>query len=141
MFDVLVVTHGHLGEECLATAHMVYGELGEHVEAMGFAPGQSAEILLESIVDRVLASGTRGGCLVLCDVLGGSPFLMASQAYQRLSSSVQVEVVSGLSLGMVLEVCSQREGLTPAEGARVAIDAAAQSTKSLSESLSHEEAS
>lgn len=136
MFDVLVVAHGRLGDELLATARMLCGELGGHVSSLGLAIGESADALRTRIEAHVRASTERGGCLVLCDLVGGSPFLMAAQAYRDLVPSVPVEVVGGLNLGMLLEVCAQRAGLTVAQGARVALAAASQSVKSLSESLS-----
>lgn len=135
MFDVLVVTHGHLGEEFLATAHMVFGEPGDGVSALGFCPGESQDALLAAIEERVRASQDRGGCLVLTDILGGSPFLMAARAYQELHDEVRLEVVCGLSLGMLLEVLSARATEDVGAGVRTALEAAAQSVQSLSDKL------
>ena len=134
MFDVLLVTHGRLGEELIATARLVFGEVGEGVSAIGFRPGESPDALAESIAARVSASAPAAGCLVLCDILGGSPFLMAARC--RQGAERPMEVVSGLNLAMLVEVLAQRDCLGVDEGARVAVEAARQSIRNLSEQLS-----
>lgn len=133
MYDILLVTHGRLGEELLATAHMVYGEVGEGVSAVGFAPGESPDALLGQI--RSVAADAKEGCLVLCDIVGGSPFLMAARAYQELRDSHSIEVLSGLNLGMLLEALASRDASSLAEGKRAALDGVRQSICDLSERL------
>lgn len=130
MFEVLVVTHGRLGSEMIATAQMLYGDLGEGVSAIGFVPGESVDELYETICSAIERSRPSGGVLILCDILGGSPFLTAARAAHE-ATGCPVEVVCGLNLGMLLEVIAERDGLTPAQGSQVAIDAARQSIKGM----------
>ena len=135
MFDVLLVTHGHLGEEFLATARMVFGEPGEGVRALGFCPGESQDALLARIEDGVRESSARGGCMVLADIVGGSPFLMAARVWQELHGEVALDVVSGLGLGMLLEVLGCRDSADLAGGVEAATCAAAQAVQVRSEGV------
>lgn len=134
MLNVLLVTHGHLGEEFLSTARMVFGEPGDGIGYLGFCPGESQDSLFSEIVQRVRES-PKEGCLILTDIIGGSPFLMAARAYQELHDDIPVDVVSGLSLGMLLEVLSVRSSSSLSEGVQTALDAASQSVQVLSDKL------
>jgi mannose/fructose-specific phosphotransferase system component IIA len=135
MFNVLLVTHGKLSEEFLTTACMIYGRPAGNVATLGFSSEQTQEDLLLRIKDCVYAAADEGGCLILCDILGGSPFLMAAKAYQELKSQFLVEVVSGLNLGMLIEVLSCQEDMSLLQGKQVAIDAAKRSIFDLANRL------
>lgn len=132
MFDILLVTHGRLGEELLATARMVCGDIGEGVSAFGFMPGEGPDALLEKICSYVRASSC--GCLVLSDIVGGSPFLMSARAYRELSGSCSMEILSGVNLGMLLEALATRES-SLVEGKLAALEGAHRSICDLSEKL------
>ena len=44
--------------------------------------------------------------LILCDLFGGSPFMIASKLLAKPDISERVELVTGLNMAMLLEVCS-----------------------------------
>lgn len=133
MFNVLLATHGDLGRALLSTAGIVYGDVGEGVDAVGFVPGESPDALLAQIRERICASPAQGGCLVLCDIVGGSPFLMAAQAFRERPEGRPVAVVSGLNLGMLLEVLAVRDASDLDEARETALAAAHHSIRDLSE--------
>lgn len=133
MFDVLLVSHGHLAQEMLKTAQMVYGEPAGTVRAIGFCPGEAQEELFSKVEAAIRESANRGGCLVLCDILGGSPFLVSARAFSELKDEVPLEVLTGMSLGMLLEVLSAQEDASLAEAKSRALQAARQSIKDFSE--------
>ena len=135
MFDVLLVSHGHLAQEALATARMVYGEPTGKVTTLGFCPGESQDELLLKIEAAVRDSAPRG-CLVMCDILGGSPFLMAAKAFVELRDEVPIEVISGLSLGMLVEALSAQEDASLSDAKSQALAAAQQSIRDVSEQFS-----
>ena len=135
MFDVLLVSHGHLAQEALVTARMVYGEPAGKVTTLGFCPGESQDELLLKIKAAVRDSAPRG-CLVMCDILGGSPFLMAAKAFVELRDEVPIEVISGLSLGMLVEALSAQEDASLSDAKSQALAAAQQSVRDVSEQFS-----
>ena len=73
MFDLLIVTHGNLGTEFLATLDLVYGKSNGWINACGFLAKQSPEELYAQVEDYVWQSRNRGGCLIITDIPGGSP--------------------------------------------------------------------
>lgn len=99
MVGVLVLSHGCLGEEILAAARMIAGEL----------PGAAALCLhwdedLASARERVaaaIAELDRGqGVLVLTDLHGGTPTRVA----QALHRPGRVEIVTGVNLAMLVKL-------------------------------------
>ena len=135
MCDLLLVSHGHTGEALLEAAAMVYGPAGPGVHALSFESGQSQEDLIGSIRQQVGASAERGGCLVLTDILGGSPFLAAAAVYGELRDRKMLQVLSGVNLAMVIEALSCRETASLSETKEKALAAAAQSICDLAQSL------
>ena len=135
MFDVLLVSHGHLAQETLTTARMVYGEPAGKVSVIGFCPGESQDELLAKIESSVRNSAPRG-CLVMCDILGGSPFLMATKAFVELRDEAPMEILTGLSLGMLVEALSAQEDASLSEAKEQALAAAQQSIKDVSKQFS-----
>lgn len=57
--------------------------------------------------------------LVLCDLVGGSPFKTAAMLGIPRGN---VRVVAGLNLGMLVETCMQRDGMTLDELTEQAIE-------------------
>lgn len=131
MFDLLIVTHGNLGTEFLATLDLVYGKPNGWINACGFLAKQSPEELYAQVEDYVWQSRNRGGCLIVTDIPGGSPFLMSARAYKKFHETIPVEVISGLNLGMLLEVASIQSEKTLSEAAEIACSSGMQSVKSL----------
>lgn len=135
MYDILIVTHGSLGKSLLDTARLILGEADEGARSIGFLPGESVEALQRAIATQVASSAESGGCLVLCDIVGGSPFLSSALVAHNSSPATPVQVVAGLSLGMFLETYSQRKELSLEEGARLAETAAKQSIRRLEDPM------
>lgn len=68
---VLVITHGHFGEELVKSVEMIMGKQ-DYVTAMGLLPGCSVDDLRESAFE-VLAKNDADGAdtIVCCDLFGG----------------------------------------------------------------------
>lgn len=122
MFDILLVSHGPVAQAMLDAAAMVYGPSSERAAALCFEPGQSQQELLASITDAIDNAKDNGGLLVICDILGGSPFLMSAQAYQNIENRASLEVITGMNLAMIIEamVCRESASLQEAKEAIVA---------------------
>jgi PTS system ascorbate-specific IIA component len=97
---LLIITHGRIGEDLLATATSV----------MGFCPLQTAHLAVSQKTDpeALLREARRlcndldcgQGVLVLTDMYGSTPSNIAN----RLLDQAQVQVVAGINLPMVVRV-------------------------------------
>jgi mannose/fructose-specific phosphotransferase system component IIA len=105
MITGIIVTHGNLAEELLATAKTIYGEFTD------FRPVSNAQKSpqalteeLDSLVKSAL-SGNSDGVLILTDFFGGScshACLSVEQQHDR------VRMVTGVNLPMLLAFLYRR---------------------------------
>ena len=85
---------------------------------------------LEHQVEAAAQAGQPEGSLILVDMFGASPFNVSARIASR---NPNVDVVTGVNLGMLLETAFQREGNTLAGLAGIAREAGCSSVKVLSE--------
>lgn len=105
MFGVLIVTHGNLGKELLATSAFIIGEL-EAAEVVSLTATESAEdirVRMEAAINSVDKDGE--GVVILTDMFGGTP---ANVALSFLDER-KAEVITGVNLPMLLKVPSLRK--------------------------------
>jgi len=115
---LILVAHGPLAHALLESAETIIG-IQSNTSALSLDMDDSLENLTKEI-ERAIAKTDRGaGVLLLVDLLGGTPCNAAALAM----NAHQVEVVTGMNLGMVLEVLSQRRGKTLKELAHLAVRA------------------
>jgi mannose/fructose/sorbose-specific phosphotransferase system IIA component len=111
-FRMIIAGHGTFPAALLATAEMICGEIPD-VAAVGLTAGETPDHYAESLraaIGRDHGSGGSGHAagspratqrvLVLCDLLGGTPFNVASAIARR---SPRVTCVAGVNLPMVVE--------------------------------------
>ena len=115
---LILIAHGPLAHALLESAEMIMG-IQTNTIALSLDMDESLEGLkLE--VERTVRKVDRGaGALLLVDLLGGTP----SNAATLAMTSHSIEVVTGMNLGMVLEVMSQRKGKSLKELAALATQA------------------
>nr|MBC7243820.1 PTS sugar transporter subunit IIA [Chloroflexota bacterium] len=131
MVGIVVVCHGAMGDGLLDASRMIVGEQ-KGVVAVNLREEDSVESLMDRVAAAVEKVNSGDGVLILVDVFGASPFNASARlAMQR----DQIEVVSGVSLPMLLEVAVQREGQSLAELVEVAREAGISSIRTLSETL------
>jgi len=99
--NILLLTHGDAGRGLVGSAEMIVGH-EDDVEAVSLLPGMSTESLAAEAT-RVIEEGVMP-TLILVDVFGGTP----SNVAMMLSKTHDVRCVSGLNLGMLLEVLVMR---------------------------------
>jgi len=111
MINVLVITHGKLGEEMVKGAEMI---IGQHAEVRTFQipPDESQESLKVKvgIVIRELAGeGTtqKNGIIIMTDLLGGTPCNIALP-YTKL---YDIEIISGINLYMLITAIIYKDKL------------------------------
>ena len=105
MITGIIVTHGDLAEELLATAKSIYGEFSDifPVSNAQMSPQALTEVL-DSLVTTAL-SGSSDGVLILTDFFGGScshACLSVGQKHER------VRMVTGVNLPMLLAFLYRR---------------------------------
>jgi mannose/fructose-specific phosphotransferase system component IIA len=105
MVTGIIVTHGNLAEEFLATAKSIYGEFSDicPVSNAQMSP-QALTEELDSLVASAL-SGNSDGVLILTDFFGGScshACLSMEQKHDR------VRMVTGVNLPMLLAFLYRR---------------------------------
>ncbi len=106
MIGVVVVTHGHFGQELLRTVQDIAGRQ-EKVAAIAITSETGPESLNGSI-DQVLEQlRSPEGTLFLVDMMGGSP----CNAVLLKTKDLPAEVVTGVNLYMLLSAFRHRDSL------------------------------
>lgn len=96
-FRIVVAGHGSLPAALLATTELIVGPLSD-IAAASLAPDESPDAYAEALRAAIGHDGRR--ILVLCDLLGGTPFNVASAIARR---SPRIVCISGVNLAMCVE--------------------------------------
>ncbi len=107
---LLLITHGRLGEELLATATLILGPR-DHTDALS-NDGLSREGLVEAVLGRLEALPEDASLLLLVDAPGASPHLacrlaLARQPLERRER--QHGPITGVNLPLLLTALNRRE--------------------------------
>jgi len=102
MIGVVVVTHGSLAHELVKAARTIVGEVPA-VAAVSIGWGDDVDVAREAISGAIREVG--GQCLLLTDMFGGTPTNVSLPFL-----SPDVEIVTGVSLPMLIKATSLREG-------------------------------
>lgn len=98
----LVVTHGKLGNELLAAAEMIVGDLG-WIEAISIGWHGDVNESKEAIEKGARSVDQGKGVLILTDMFGGTP----SNLSLALLEKGRVEIVTGVNLPMIIKLAGQ----------------------------------
>lgn len=96
-FRIVLTGHGTLPGSLLGTTEMICGPVAD-MSAVGLAGGETPDHFADELRAAIGHDGRR--VLVLCDLLGGTPFNVASAIARR---SPRVICVSGMNLAMAVE--------------------------------------
>jgi len=107
MIGALVVTHGHLGQELVAAAEMIVGEVS-HIQAVSIGWHDDVNDARKDIEKRITEVEDGHGVLILTDMFGGTPSNIAFS----LHDPGKVDVVTGVNLPMIIKIAGQKEGDT-----------------------------
>lgn len=102
MIGIIVISHGTLSEQLVATASMIMGESSD-VKYVTFSSKESLEDLRRKANEAVEPYESEG-CLLLTDLMGGS----ANNISIELLKTKNVEVITGVNLPMLLEAIGYR---------------------------------
>jgi len=103
MIGIVVVTHGRVAEELVNAARTIHGELpGIVAVSIGWADDAAAA---SAAIERGIAEVGGEAALVLTDMFGGTPTNLSLPFL-----SEKVEIVTGVSLPMIIKAAGLREG-------------------------------
>jgi len=101
---IVLVSHGEMAVGMLEAARMIVGPQ-EGIATVCLRESDAVEGLMERVGAAIKEVDTGEGVLILVDLFGASPFNAGARlAMQR----DKTEVVSGVNLPMLLELCMQR---------------------------------
>ena len=120
MIGVVVAAHDALAAGLCTAAMCIVGTL-EQVAGVGLDPGESPEDFREHFSSALDTVDSGDGVIVLVDLFGGTP---GNVVIRLISERPQdrVEVVTGASLPMLLEVYTQRSELDLKALAQLAVE-------------------
>jgi len=105
MVGALVVSHGHLAQELLASAEMIVGEIS-HIQAVSIGWHDDVNDARREIEKRLAEVDTGTGVLLLTDMFGGTPSNIAYSFHEP----GKVDIVTGANLPMIIRIAGQKEG-------------------------------
>lgn len=104
MNKVILVAHGKLAHEMKNSAEMIFGELKDF-QTVEFLNDDGLQTLQEKIKESMTDAANY---LILCDLFCGTPY-NASCGLALEQPDRKIEIVSGMSLPLVLEAASMLE--------------------------------
>ncbi len=117
MIGALVVTHGHLGQELVAAAEMIVGEIS-HIRAVSIGWHDDVNDARKDIEKRISEVESGNGVIILTDMFGGTPSNIAFS----LHDPGKLNVVTGVNLPMIIKIAGQKEGESLDSLARIVRD-------------------
>lgn len=109
MIGVVIVAHGNLAEELLATAEMIAGPMPK-TKAIGVHPRDTMDKIRAAIESALRDVNEGHGVLLLTDMFGGTPCNVSLTFLEE----GKIEVLSGVNLPMLLRLATNRtEGPAP----------------------------
>ena len=110
MVKLILVTHGHLAVEMLATAAQILGKPAEGVQTLSVTTSSSVEQGAQEL--KKLLSDAEEGAVILTDIFGGSATNIALTATKECP---KCHVITGMNLSMLLTALNSRKKLSAKE--------------------------
>ena len=107
MIGMVLVTHGCLATEFRAALEHVVGPQ-KQLQTVTIGPEDDMEERRKDIIAAVAAVETGDGVVVLTDMFGGTPSILALS----VMDAAKVDVVAGINLPMLIKLASVREEST-----------------------------
>ncbi len=104
MIGLIIVTHGRLGAEIMATLHHITGQQ-EALSVIGIAPEDDPEECLNKIRSEVESLNQGQGVIIATDLFGGTPSNLAIS----LIEPNKVEVMAGVNLPALVKLITIRK--------------------------------
>jgi mannose PTS system EIIA component len=131
MVNLVIVSHGNLGQGLLDAMRLIAGEQ-EGVVAVSLTEADSIDelpIRITKVVDEI---DQGDGVLMMVDLIGASPFNVTARLAME---DPRIKVVTGVNLPMLLETALGREGHTLEELVQLAQESGANGVRTLEQLL------
>lgn len=106
MIGIIIATHGELSKGMLKTANLFIKDL-ENVVSVSLKENLGSDKFIKKLEKAIHEVDQGQGVLIMADLFGGTP---ANSSWEIVSKSSNVQCITGINLGMVLEVLLQRDG-------------------------------
>ena len=102
---VLILSHGKLAGSLFETVEFIYGS----TDGLAYInmPDPFDQRKYEEDIRKIVEDSGEDGVLILCDLFGGSPFLTCTRILKDAYD--HMEIVTGVNLGMLLELMGNIE--------------------------------
>lgn len=104
MIGLVLVTHGNLAKEFVSAMQHVVGPQ-EQVETVCIGPEDDMETRRIEIENKVKATNSGDGVILLTDMFGGTPSNLAISIMDRAN----VEILAGINLPMLIKIAGLRK--------------------------------
>jgi mannose/fructose/sorbose-specific phosphotransferase system IIA component len=131
LVGIVVVTHGAMTDGMLDAARMIVGPL-DGIVGVALMESDNVETLMERVEAAVDEVDSGDGVLILVDLFGASPFNASARLAMTRGG---MEVLTGVSLPMLLELAVQRDDQPLQELVEIAREAGTAGIRTLSETL------
>ncbi|MGA2090001.1 MAG: PTS sugar transporter [Endomicrobiales bacterium] len=106
MINILLITHGNLGQELLSTASLIIGQQTD-VTVLSLSGQDSLSTMIAKTGEVLATMPGQDGTLIFTDMLGGTP-CNASLAF---AADYPIVIVTGVNLYMLISACTNRTTL------------------------------
>ncbi len=104
MIGVIIITHGNLGKEFLASAERILGKQ-EHVRVIPVHVGDRLNTIRDRISGVINDAEFPRQKIILVDIFGGTP----SNASLSFAKVPEIEILSGINLPVLIALFSGRD--------------------------------
>ena len=103
MIGLVLVTHGHLGDELIKAMEHVVGTQ-QNVTSICIGPGDDMEQRRSDILTAVNEVNSKDGVVLMTDLFGGTPSNLAISIIDQAN----IDVIAGVNLPMLVKFASCR---------------------------------
>lgn len=100
MKNIVLVTHGEFATGIVTSLELVYGK-SENLETVTIHSSETLKEIIKNIQDKIIGFNNNLPTVIITDIAGGST---TQAALEILSSNENIYLLTGLSLGLLLEV-------------------------------------
>ena len=100
MKNIVLVTHGEFATGIVTSLELVYGK-SENLETITIHSSETLKEIIKNIQDKITGFNNNLPTVIITDIAGGST---TQAALEILSSNENTYLLTGLSLGLLLEV-------------------------------------
>lgn len=119
MVGLLFITHCGIGKEIIKASELILGPL-DGVDSISIESLLDADKLISSVREKIKSLDKGQGVLIMTDMFGGTPCNISIPFLEN----TMVEVVTGVSLPMVLAIAKKRDSTPLKELAKEAVSVA-----------------